>query len=439
MNRAELWTFPLRIISPAFVGGAEPNEPAELRAAGIRGALRAWYRLLVGPAVAAGLVASHAHLRESRLFGGTGKGEGQGLVSLSLLNPPTPGDLPWDTRTHRNRQPGLAYLGFSLDMGNNNRKAYRPGTHFALRVAFVRGVSDDDADLLLHTIALWLSLGGLGTRSRRGFGSLWLAHAPTFTDLIGRGLPKGRRGFALPLSAKGGELGASLRAMLKGCQSLRERLKLPLPEESTAPWRSAGPAYQLRLADRRDTRRSEVRLWLGARGEGWRAEQDALNDIGVRMLKKRRELGVDGVGGSPLRLLSERKLLPFAPRRVAFGAPLTLRPVGPSGPVRLGTFHLLPIREGDRADEVLVENRAPSPLLISVVPVGDRYGLAITLLSGPWPGRDVPLVVVDGSAKASARMSDGGRLGRGTLQLDPNNRLPLDFIQALPGAEDLWP
>lgn len=430
---AELWTIPLRLLTPAFIGGSAPNERADLRPAGIRGALRAWYRLLVGPEVAAGLAEAHSRLRESRLFGGVGKGEGQGLVSLSLVGPPLTGDLPWNNRELRGPSPGLAYLGFALDMNPNDRRALLPGSRFALRLSFSRGLSEDDAALLLHTLGLWISLGGLGTRSRRGFGSLWLDGSPSFTDLAGRPLQASARALALPVAPTGSAAGLAIKDLLTSAAALRSRLGLGLSIDTPAHHKAVGPAYHLRLSGTADPRRSRARLWLGAGGQGWRKAQDALSEIGQSLQLKRRELGVDGVGGSALRLLSERRLLPRAPRRVAFGAPLTLRPLGPRSDVKLGTFNLLPVREGRAQGEFEVAGRAPSPLLISVVPAGQGFGLALTLLSGPWPGRDLPIVATEGGG------SRGARISRGYIPLDAENNLPADFIGALPRAEDLWP
>ncbi len=37
----EIWQIPLRLSTPAFLGGADPNDRAELRVASVRGALRA--------------------------------------------------------------------------------------------------------------------------------------------------------------------------------------------------------------------------------------------------------------------------------------------------------------------------------------------------------------------------------------------------------------
>ncbi|HMV67537.1 MAG TPA: type III-B CRISPR module RAMP protein Cmr1, partial [Myxococcota bacterium] len=181
----ELWTFPLRFTTPAFIGGAEPNVRAELRVPSIRGALRAWYRVIVGPEVAAGLVPTHAHLRESLLFGGTGRGEGQGLASLSLEDRAPTGEHSWSNKEIRGRNPGLAYLGFSFDFRPNNRRYIASDTTFRLRVLLARGAPDDAADLLLHTLWAWVTLGGLGSRSRRGFGSLAWDGAPELGRLGG--------------------------------------------------------------------------------------------------------------------------------------------------------------------------------------------------------------------------------------------------------------
>jgi hypothetical protein len=73
------------IVTPLFLGGAEPNDRAELREASIKGALRFWYRA-VDP--------DYRDL-EARIFGGTRKGEGQAIFLLRVLFWQRTAAAPW--------------------------------------------------------------------------------------------------------------------------------------------------------------------------------------------------------------------------------------------------------------------------------------------------------------------------------------------------------
>jgi CRISPR-associated protein Cmr1 len=64
MPRTNVLEATFRIVTPLFLGGAKPNDCAELREASIKGALRFWYR------------AADPNYRqeEARIFGGTARG-----------------------------------------------------------------------------------------------------------------------------------------------------------------------------------------------------------------------------------------------------------------------------------------------------------------------------------------------------------------------------
>jgi CRISPR-associated protein Cmr1 len=402
MTSPEVWDIPLRTLTPAFIGGAAPNEQAELRVASLRGALRMWYRLIVGPELAAGLPeAGPLELRESLLFGGTAPGEGQGLVLLSLLAAPPTGKLPWDNRTFRRTSPGRAYLGFSLDMGDNARKALPPGTTFTLRVLLRQGVTTRQRELLAATLWAWINLGGIGSRSRRGFGSLTLDKPITARLLSGEPIP--------PIP----ELLVHLthQDLTHGARRLRAVIASLNKTVSSDP---TDPAYTLQPDG---PHQSRLMLWTR---QGFASAEAAHEAFGAEFSQFRKQPGIDGLGGSALGLLQRRERLRFAPRRAAFGLPLALRPVGRPGdgfelrPYATLRAHGKPVRCG----------RAPSPLLVSVVRLGPRFGVALTLLSGTWPGRDLPL--------------QEQRQERGFIESDPDNDLPVRLLHQLKGVE-VWP
>jgi CRISPR-associated protein Cmr1 len=438
MAIAEVWTFPLRLHTPGFIGGAAPNERAELRATAFRGALRAWYRLLVGPEVAAGLLPSggpglpRGALRESRLFGGTGAGEGQGKVTLQVRGDALVGDQGWSNKELRQSEPGLAYLGFSLDMGANRKKALRAGTEFELRMVWPRGAPPELAAPLLDALWLLVHFGGVGTRANRGFGALGFAGPPRFSDLIGRALPEAR---ALPGAAALPGNADAAKALQDGLTALWGRRLAAVPArvvDSPAVPPAAGPAQHLDFDGPVDARRSRAALWLGPLGAGWSSARAAQDAFGRAFAEHRKEMGVDHLPSGALRTLSRGERLAHAPWRAAYGLPLALRPVGMGGGPGFELLPVLPAGAPARPPgggtpeprrELEEGGRAPSPLRVSVVQAGRTYGVSLMLLSGPWPGRDLPL--------------RERRQGRGHIPVDTTNNLPRQLLKSLPDCLNL--
>lgn len=78
--------------------------------------------------------------------------------------------------------PGSAYLGFGLlqsgsrEKGNFqlHREAIREGEHFTLQLCFKPKTATEDILSLRNLLKRWGLLGGLGSRARRGFGSISL-------------------------------------------------------------------------------------------------------------------------------------------------------------------------------------------------------------------------------------------------------------------------
>ena len=153
------------VLTPLFMGNAE--KMPELRAPAFKGLLRFWYRA----AHPGGLD------NEARIFGGTGRYQGQAPFLLSL----DAGKL--ETRPHtgfnihrpgRGPYPGLSYLGYPFNLKGGGREAIVPETWFKLFLLFP---DPPDADIRKGILAAaWLlgHVGGGGTRSKRGFGAFSL-------------------------------------------------------------------------------------------------------------------------------------------------------------------------------------------------------------------------------------------------------------------------
>lgn len=144
--------FKCEILTPMFLAGADVNNP-ELRAPSIKGALRLWWR-----ALNANLVEnedySELKKQEAELFGGTDN-SGRSKVIISIDNQTTKTITAHPT-PHKEKP-------FS-------KKAFAVGSTFEMTVNVVDNevLTAENVKNLFIVVSL---LGGIGNRSRRGFGS----------------------------------------------------------------------------------------------------------------------------------------------------------------------------------------------------------------------------------------------------------------------------
>lgn len=179
-----------RIVTPLFAGGPKPEEQVRLSEKGIKGALQFWWRALAWHRYQG----DTAKLREAeaRLFGqAADKVAGQSRVRLRLV-PPEPAAI-WKRTdnlidaTGAPDLPGALYFGYGLaksfgkDKGQLERPCLVPGQRFTLEVGFRgrRGSTSagDEEEAwrgVRDALILFGLVGGLGSRSRRGYGAVSL-------------------------------------------------------------------------------------------------------------------------------------------------------------------------------------------------------------------------------------------------------------------------
>ena len=147
----------LKVVTPMFLGG--PEKQAELRPQSIKGALRFWFR------------ATHQNYREKeeQLFGSEEHGTGYFSVSLKDKNLLPNGNVSFNSAADP-----LRYVAYGME----KREAVREGSTFSLELRFRYGVAAEDTESIKRTVWAWLVFGGLGARSRRGFGSLSVCPPP---------------------------------------------------------------------------------------------------------------------------------------------------------------------------------------------------------------------------------------------------------------------
>jgi CRISPR-associated protein Cmr1 len=152
----------LKVVTPLFLGNAGKKEgeiPSELRPPSIKGALRFWHRA-AGP----------DNLKTEAEYFGSTKGQSSFLLQIGSKELPKL-DVrkePW--------QNGPGYLGYGLinkiDRKIRPRQYIQPGEILTLRLVFHPDSSRELKESVLRSFRLLSLFGGLGARSRRGFGSV---------------------------------------------------------------------------------------------------------------------------------------------------------------------------------------------------------------------------------------------------------------------------
>ena len=175
------------VTTPMFCGGANPERRAELRLPSFKGALRFWWRALAWRRLGGDLAAVRKN--EAELFGSSDGGQSRVLMGMkgprrsrireiekgAVLTVPGGGGPVGD---------GVRYLGYGLmEAFASRHKRTKAGelTRPCLETPFDFTVSMTCRDLrggelvsLRNALIALGTLGGMGARSRKGFGSLAL-------------------------------------------------------------------------------------------------------------------------------------------------------------------------------------------------------------------------------------------------------------------------
>lgn len=232
-NRAEVLDFGIRFFTPAFLGGAPqgkksiaviegghvdtkevpyyPADPWGIRIPSLRGVLAFWYRSLL-----AGLDSKEIFNRQAKIFGSADIG--QGLIFQPVGKSRFERNQPLDDDAS-----GLVYLGYgplqllktpedpythaSSYNGLQWRDAILPDSEKDPQFRFRARGTTEQIEALRNSLRLLHLFGGLGARSRRGWGSVgvhanFLQSAPSeraFPQWFGETLKSALSAGATPL------------------------------------------------------------------------------------------------------------------------------------------------------------------------------------------------------------------------------------------------
>lgn len=343
--------FECEVLTPMFLSGVDQTA-CELRAPTLRGAMRYWYRALLG-----GQGKSLAEMKklEASVFGATDLASPV-VVRLDGLklskDPIRAGQIPRFSESVRisGKEMGspVKYLWYSINMNPNDRRAIPPDSTFRVVLHTVATGKHAEARRKAFERALdafWLvaHLGSLGTRARRAAGSFSARLVSRTGD------------FALPPFHEQGRFEDS-----KVLRHLRDLI--PQPQGGSPDWSVLGKTSRVWRA-RLDT-------------DSW---TNAVWDIGAEMREFRLRLG-SGVNPSPAGFPNDYEVMKRAVQnnqapsgsvgRASFGLPLTFR----FSNVR-GQKTLEPEGRGN--------DRRASPLWIRIVRLPNgRYDAVLTHLGG---------------------------------------------------------
>ena len=169
-----------RVVTPMFCGGADQG--AELRLASFKGALRFWWRSLQWKKVKD---TSELWQKEADLFGSSDQTVGRSKVQMKLEGPSKLKEkLKKEQVFNNGNSQGLHYLGYgvmeafgSVKTGKKAGQLTRemiPGGEFTVAFRCGPNLSSEQLEQLQQALILVGTVGGMGSKARKGLGSLTL-------------------------------------------------------------------------------------------------------------------------------------------------------------------------------------------------------------------------------------------------------------------------
>lgn len=169
-----------RVVTPLFCRGADPDS-AELRVPSFKGVLRFWWRALAWSQCRGDLKAIQKN--ENALFGSTNTGRSQVPIRLVLAadlpEPIAVGEALKVPGTNQTVGMGVRYLGhgvmtpFGAKAGQLTRACLAAPFEFTVQMR-ARHLDEPAEESLKNALIALGTLGGIGAKSRKGYGSLVL-------------------------------------------------------------------------------------------------------------------------------------------------------------------------------------------------------------------------------------------------------------------------
>lgn len=247
--------FQAETLTPLVIAGADNRNPdlqAEgLRPPSLRGAMRWWFRAMTGSVV--GAHDNYKTLRglESEIFGATDQGS-----SIRIRTCPLESIKLANAYLCMNDQNGKTWMGIAR--ANIQRPSLYPPSEFRLNMQC------DEQALPIVLGSLWLlaMLGGVGARSRRGFGSLVLRPEGEVAEKAVQEMP-------LDFSYPDSSLADLVQFLGRNLQQIHQVFRRYAPNVDSPP-----------VARFPVLSRTQAKLWLIKPQDGfWADWEAAMNDL----------------------------------------------------------------------------------------------------------------------------------------------------------------
>jgi CRISPR-associated protein Cmr1 len=371
----------LRTVTPLFLTGAEIDGESETRISSFKGAMRFWYRAIDGD----------YRQNESRIFGGTGKGEGQAAFLMQIKDL-IKGEETWNSSKYgllTDKGSGINYLGYSLDLGGRKRRVRRfipVGKNIEVSLAFKKDINEEKVSVAFRhkaTLAAWWLLshiGGLGSRSRRGFGTFALQEWSVSEGEKWAELEE------LPFAHGARTPEEWLKIFQKGLEKLKKWFSKKVEEDHTVLGTgSRFFLFQEGFSKRRINKNQDFEGWelaLNEAGKTLQAFRNCWNlndyDTDYYIVKSHlaKVYGRSVIDPPPV-------LLARCPERVAFGLPLTFRYNSLKEQIGVKKDGKPEYETPEATFEGKEHNRSASPLFIRIVKIDDKYHPFFALLKAP--------------------------------------------------------
>jgi CRISPR-associated protein Cmr1 len=154
-----------KIVTPMILGGADADAPQSINPQSFKGAMRFWWRALNWSKC---LSLSKLHEEECRLFGADSTQGGQGVCTLRLTHG------TYSANNTVGSLNGFDYLtiGTNGKMNSKNRRYIPAGVSISIALSLKPNATQSDIDSLKDALLALGFFGGIGAKSRKGFGSL---------------------------------------------------------------------------------------------------------------------------------------------------------------------------------------------------------------------------------------------------------------------------
>lgn len=188
--------YPCKLVTPMYGGGVNAGKvdtEMPIRASAIRGQLRFWWRIACGPFASS----QEMFKRETEIWGGigdTGATASKVEVRVDSINPLTlsPAFKYVDDPKHPGKKRGMPKVedwaqGYALFAAQGKisqdkttiekepNQLAREGVGFSLHIRFAEKLSPEQCAEVETALRWWASFGGLGARTRRGLGAVFIS------------------------------------------------------------------------------------------------------------------------------------------------------------------------------------------------------------------------------------------------------------------------